>query len=55
MKTRTLIVACTLLAGSEANAEVTAAQGMVVTTSGSGAAAAGVEALKKVARPWMPP
>ena len=49
MRTTALIsaAACILLAGGEAKAEVTADHGMVVTTSGTGAAAAGVEALKK--------
>jgi gamma-glutamyltranspeptidase / glutathione hydrolase len=48
MTTRRWIAAvCTLLTVSEVHAEVTAARGMVVTTSGSGAAAAGIEALKK--------
>ena len=48
MRTRSCIAAVWgLLAACELHAEVTAARGMVVTTSGSGAAAAGIEALKK--------
>ncbi len=43
---RWIVAACTLLAACELRAEVTAARGMVVTTSGSGSATAGVEALK---------
>jgi len=51
-KTVPIAAACALLTGSgetfaEPAPEVTASRGMVVTTTGTGAAAAGVEALKK--------
>lgn len=46
MKSMWIIAACTLLDAAGAHAEVTAAHGMVVTTTGNGAAAAAVETLR---------
>jgi gamma-glutamyltranspeptidase/glutathione hydrolase len=47
MRSAWIIAACTLLAAPGLHAEITAAHGMVVTTTGTGAAAAGVETLRK--------
>lgn len=47
MRSAQIIAACTLLAAPLAHTKITAAHGMVVTTTGRGAAAAGVETLRK--------
>jgi gamma-glutamyltranspeptidase / glutathione hydrolase len=47
MRSAWIIAACTLLAAPLAHAEISAAHGMVVTTTGTGSAAAGVETLRK--------
>jgi len=46
MKNAWIFAVCTLLAAPGVHAEVTAAHGMVVSTTGTGAAAAGVETLR---------
>lgn len=46
MRNAWIFATCTLLAAPGVHSEVTAAHGMVVTTTGTGAAAAGVETLR---------